>query len=487
MGDDAPAPNELADLYDGLFIILENLPEQTYPPWEFALESILFGGDGLAENATSYGEQQSLRNDFEIATYRDQYGDGNRVTEFPSIETGPPRSTDREFVTKPLELPVAPESNRVLPVEVNKDSFADAIALLAELQSEPTAQHSGNGSDQLLHPERFPGITQSLDSDHNQPESEAQSPTAGNSEEDDPLGPNQLADFYAGLQQVLNHVPEDGLPLWRHILESVVHGGDYLGGDTMPYGEQQATRNNFGMPTYRASYGDGDRVTEFPSVSTQQPRKTDRKHIDDNTKILVAPESEQVLLINPSADELPEAISRLGELPATPSTEMITQGESQPLRECLIGLPTDLPPTDPDNSAKPESQTDDRPQEEPKDGEVIRQAGPSEVSGSPTNDDHSRQTDEWKYDDPRAERAHRRALERDPSDVVELGEEITLVLNEVDYSSHPPTVMGTKEKLVIFVTEAPQDLSEHDIIRAKVIDFGGKRTSAEAVFLNYHD
>ena len=40
VGDDTPAPNELADLYDGLFIILEHLPEQTYPPWEFALESI---------------------------------------------------------------------------------------------------------------------------------------------------------------------------------------------------------------------------------------------------------------------------------------------------------------------------------------------------------------------------------------------------------------------------------------------------------------
>ncbi|MFC6975893.1 hypothetical protein ACFQL1_16290 [Halomicroarcula sp. GCM10025709] len=105
--------------------------------------------------------------------------------------------------------------------------------------------------------------------------------------------------------------------------------------------------------------------------------------------------------------------------------------------------------------------------------EMLLESGPGEVSESLTGKGQSDSTDDWKYDDPRAERAHRRAQERDPSDVVELGEQITLVLKEVDYSSRPPTIMGTKEKLVIFVTEAPQDLSENDSIRAKVVDFGG--------------
>lgn len=488
MSDDGPGPNELADLYDGLFLVLDCLPEQTYPAWEFALESVLFGGDGLAEDTVSYGEQQAIRNDFKITTYRDRYGDGNRVTEFPSIETKPPHPTDRKFIPDSLELPVAPESNRVIPVNVDKDSFADAIDLLTEFPSEPAAQHPGDGTAQLLQPERFPGVTRAASPTPGQAETESQSPTPTDSSKADAPQPNRLADFYAGLKQLLDHIHEDGQPLWSRTLESVIYGGDYLGEDITPYGEQQATRNDFGMPAYRAAYGDGDRVIEFPSVTTHPPREMDRKHVDDDTRILVAPESDQVLPVDPPVDELPRALSLLGELPATPSTEQVPHTESQPLRECLVGVPMDRSPTDADRSPEADPEIEGEREEKAGDErEVLLEAGPGEASGSLTREEHTELTGDWKYTDPRAERAHRRALERDPSDVVELGEEITLVLKEVDHSSHPPTVMGTKEKLVIFVTKAPQDLSEHDVIRAKVIDFGGKRNSAEAVFLDYHD
>jgi hypothetical protein len=90
-----------------------------------------------------------------------------------------------------------------------------------------------------------------------------------------------------------------------------------------------------------------------------------------------------------------------------------------------------------------------------------------------------------KHADPRAERAHRRAQQRDPSDVVEIGETITLALKEVDFSSQPPTVMGTKNKLVVFVEDAPRHVRELDVIRAKIVDFGGRNNSAEAVFVGY--
>lgn len=78
-----------------------------------------------------------------------------------------------------------------------------------------------------------------------------------------------------------------------------------------------------------------------------------------------------------------------------------------------------------------------------------------------------------------------RAQRRDPSDVVALGETIRLVLKEVDYSSHPPTVIGTKNRLAVFVTDVPRHLSPLDTILAKVVDYGGSDASAEAVFIDY--
>lgn len=91
---------------------------------------------------------------------------------------------------------------------------------------------------------------------------------------------------------------------------------------------------------------------------------------------------------------------------------------------------------------------------------------------------------DWKYDDPDAERAHRRAQTRDPAEAVEIGEVVPLVLEEADYSSDPPTVMGSRNALKVFVEDVPRGLSERDTICVKVTDYGGKRTSAEAVFLS---
>jgi hypothetical protein len=117
--------------------------------------------------------------------------------------------------------------------------------------------------------------------------------------------------------------------------------------------------------------------------------------------------------------------------------------------------------------------------------DTLRDEGPGETATAESKD--SGADEARKYEDPRAERAHQQAQQRDPSDVVEIGETVTLVLKEVDFRSHSPTVMGTKNKLVIFVTDAPQDLAELDTIRAKVVDYGGGNNSAEAVFIDYVD
>ncbi|SFR84978.1 hypothetical protein SAMN05216559_0011 [Halomicrobium zhouii] len=91
---------------------------------------------------------------------------------------------------------------------------------------------------------------------------------------------------------------------------------------------------------------------------------------------------------------------------------------------------------------------------------------------------------DWKYDDADAERAHRQAQQRDPAEAVEIGEVVPLVLEEADYSSDPPTIMGSRNALKVFVEDVPRGLSERDTICVKVTDYGGKRTSAEAVFLS---
>ena len=117
---------------------------------------------------------------------------------------------------------------------------------------------------------------------------------------------------------------------------------------------------------------------------------------------------------------------------------------------------------------------------------VLRKTGVGEtVQDDVALTDSAESAVDRKYEDPRAEQAHRRARRRDPEDVVELGEEVTLVLQEADFSTHPATVRGSKQGLVVFVQNPLQDLTTHDTIRVKIVDFGGKRNSAQAEFIGY--
>jgi hypothetical protein len=68
--------------------------------------------------------------------------------------------------------------------------------------------------------------------------------------------------------------------------------------------------------------------------------------------------------------------------------------------------------------------------------------------------------------------------------VVELGEVTSLIIKEADYTSNPPTIMGTKNKLVVWVKDAPKNLSKHDKIQVKIVDYGGKNNSAESTFIS---
>jgi hypothetical protein len=493
--------------------MLEALPAETHPAWELALESVLFGGEGLASGATNYGEQQATRNDFKIADYRHQYGDGSHVREFPTLTTGPPREQDVSYVDAGLRLPVAPDSGAVLPLFVDAEDLPDALALLNEFPTAPAAQESGDATTMLLNAERLPGLTPQSDRQENEHSDQARP-------EDTKLPPNELADLYDGLYTFFEAMPADAHPIWADAVESVVFGGKYLHADADSYAAQQGDRNGFTMGAYREDYGDGEHVRAFPAIPTAQIPDDDAQHVETDIELPLAPGSGTMLPLDPSLDALPEAINLLAEFSSTPAADIDRQGfdlilDLDTLRadiEAAISEQTpDTTETDrssdkttdsgesttpaeqPDGStsAPPDTTATDAPASENSDttastdskvlrDETVGESGAPLDSGEPLDTDQSR-----KYDDADAERAHRRAQQRDPSDVVELGEEIRLTLKQVDYSSGQSTIMGTKNRLVIFVIDAPQDLSEYETIKAKVIDYGGKGNSAEAAFVGY--
>lgn len=483
-----PTSNELADIYEALFLVLDNIPDDSHPGWRFAVESALFGGEGLASSATSFGEQQSNRNDFRIRDYRDEFGDGERVTEFPTIRTSKPRQYDRKYIDKGVPLPVAPDTNEVLPLFVDEEGYSEAISLLDEFPAEPNAVQPGSGSSQLLAPAKFPIVEQEL-SESNESSEESTYPDNSGAPQ---ISPDDLADVYDGLYTLFKHLPDDVHPIWEEAIETVLFGGEYLNSETVSYGEQQASSNDFKMSEYREVFGNGDRVTEFPTIEAGHVRSQDQRIIDSEIKIPLSPDSGQALPLDPLQNELGEALGLLEEFPAIPNEKLSPSEKSsiiyldgllkmagiEPRPESASETPKSVPANDSAESSTAETPVGDNQKK------VLREEGAGEAVAT-EDDEYEQGPEDTKYDDPRAERAHQAAQKRDPSSVVDLGEEIKLVVKEADYRYTEPTIRGTKNTLVIFVKDAPQGLSEHDVIRAKVVDYGGNNNSAEAVFTGY--
>ncbi len=86
------------------------------------------------------------------------------------------------------------------------------------------------------------------------------------------------------------------------------------------------------------------------------------------------------------------------------------------------------------------------------------------------------------------DRAHRRAQKRPPEEAAKKGETYDLVVKETQYDRVPPEVRGTINGLQTFVREIPDPngtraLDVGDTIRVQVTDYGTKRTTAQARFL----
>ncbi|WP_245576022.1 metallophosphoesterase [Haloplanus natans] len=150
---------ELIELYDGLSVLYDSLPAHTNPEWKLALESVLYGGELLAEDATCYGKQQNRRNDEYRRDRVKTHGNGTRITEFSAIQVEQPRPQDREYFPSGAMVPIAPKSETVLPAEVNETTVDKAIALLAEFPAEPSAESPGVGVTTLLDPSQVSQVS----------------------------------------------------------------------------------------------------------------------------------------------------------------------------------------------------------------------------------------------------------------------------------------------------------------------------------------
>lgn len=144
------SPSELTELYDSLhslkqaidtLIKVSEIEEGPTVTWRDTLAAFL--DSGLDDWDTGYGKQQLNRSGTSAAEYREEFGDGDRVTDFRIIERTAPspllkglhsRFSDNTWVV----VPIAPSSRTPLPVVIDSDSgLVEAKNLLTEFPEVP--------------------------------------------------------------------------------------------------------------------------------------------------------------------------------------------------------------------------------------------------------------------------------------------------------------------------------------------------------------
>ncbi|MFD1635085.1 homing endonuclease associated repeat-containing protein [Haloplanus ruber] len=132
-------------------------------PMEKWLDAIEKRWSGESIEVDNYGAQQKDRNPFSMREYRQEFGNGDRVTEFSCISTCPPIPTLQTFLGRFLiadldtfYLPVDAKTNATFPVIVEtEDELERAIGMLERLPLEPPAagddqedESEDNGDDE---------------------------------------------------------------------------------------------------------------------------------------------------------------------------------------------------------------------------------------------------------------------------------------------------------------------------------------------------
>lgn len=148
-------PNELAELYDSLIVtkqVLENRVSETGendhqgtqgPYMSLWLQAIHHRVSGMGWGSSpSYGDQQYRRNGISTHEYRENFGNGTRVTRFDAIQTSHPTEREARLLDLPnpnkIHVPVAPDSKEQLPLLVETDKeLIEALSLLGEFPDHP--------------------------------------------------------------------------------------------------------------------------------------------------------------------------------------------------------------------------------------------------------------------------------------------------------------------------------------------------------------
>jgi DEAD/DEAH box helicase domain-containing protein len=125
----------------------------------FVLKTVLSDDEYLPARITSYRSQQDARNPFGIDAYRDQYGNGDWITEYHCIEVEQfnPRTQEqflhRNIISEGSALvrPVAPQSKQPLDeVVTSSDELKQALKLLGEFPATPSGAADASASNDQL-------------------------------------------------------------------------------------------------------------------------------------------------------------------------------------------------------------------------------------------------------------------------------------------------------------------------------------------------
>ncbi|TKR27992.1 hypothetical protein [Natronomonas salsuginis] len=154
-----PPRSEVTELYESLRLLKATVDHVLSSPdasvedgdnsvcdrWQDELEKRLTSG---TDGADSLGAQQNSRTDHTVQTYRDCYGNGSEITDYKYIEWSQPSESEQLRLFgfgifehgEEVKVPVAPESERPLPVYPQSESeLEQAIELLDEFPSKPSA------------------------------------------------------------------------------------------------------------------------------------------------------------------------------------------------------------------------------------------------------------------------------------------------------------------------------------------------------------
>ena len=132
---------------------------------------------------------------------------------------------------------------------------------------------------------------------------------------------NELTELYDCLSVLYGSLPSGVDSEWKAALRSVLYGGDLLAAGASCYGAQQKERNLGKRKCYARRHGNGERVTEFSSITVAEPRESDRQYMPTGARVPVAPKSGEVLPVNVPSEEVDWAISLLAEFPAEPAAD----------------------------------------------------------------------------------------------------------------------------------------------------------------------